>query len=123
MKYRKRTVSKGPLPGLVVDMVEALEVIDNTETRNGWVPGHHIAKTVGIPYGSLAGALVTMKGLGILEGRTGCMGGYRRLRKASIEELCSIVTSRYKVDDPEAWGPSLTKFHGKFKALFEVCLV
>ena len=121
--YREKTTPRGPLPEQVVYMVNALEVIDNTKTRNGFVPAFHIADILGMPRGTLGGLLVFMSKLGILKSRKGAMGGYQRLRKATIQELCGIVTDRYRLNDPAAWGPSLAGFHGKLKALIRECLV
>lgn len=117
MTYRKRIGPKGPLPDQVIYMVKALAAIDSTETRNGFVPAFHLAEQIGVPTSSLWDLLRKMARLGILESRNGPLGGYRRLRKASVEELCSIVSDRYNVFDPTAWGPELAGFHGKFKAL------
>ncbi len=117
--YREKTGPRGPLPDQVVYMVHSLEVIDNTKTRNGLVPAFYIAEVLGMPRGTLAGLLVDMSKLGVLEGRLGAMGGYKRVRKATIQELCSIVTDRYNIADTEDWGESLGNFHERFAVMIK----
>jgi hypothetical protein len=93
-------------------MAKALEVIDNTETDTGYVLFEYICARTGTPPTSLRPLLIAMGQLGIIESRTGVYGGYRRLRKATLQELCGIVCKRYDVPNPTAWGDALAGFHG-----------
>lgn len=114
---RKRTSVKGPLPEQVIYMVKALGVIDNTETETGYVQLDHICQQTGTPLTSLRPLMIAMAQLGIIGSATGIYGGYKRLRKATLQELCGIVSKRYDIPAPAAWGEALAGFHGQFKAL------
>lgn len=120
---RKRKGAKGPLPEQVIYMAKVLEVIDNTETDTGYVMFEYVVAKTGIPETSLRPLMITMVNLGILKSATGIYGGYERLRKATLQELCSIVSERYDIPDPAAWGEVLSGFHGSFKVLVRGYLV
>ena len=117
--YKKKTVPNGPLPVQVSYMAQALEVIDTTETRTGFVPMFHICEQTGVSEGTMRGLLIGMRKLGIIEGRRSCLGGYKRLRKATIQELCGILGPRYDIPDPRAHGKYLAEFHHWLKMKIE----
>ncbi len=115
-KYRKKPKNRSPLPEQVVHMAKALEVVDRTETRNGYIPAFHIWEQVGVPETTMRVLLAYLTKAGILRGKQGPMGGYKRLRQATVAELCGLVTPRWDIEDIMAWGDYLAPFHVVIKS-------
>ena len=117
--YKAKAFPAGPLPAQAVYLIGALEVIDKTETRNGYVPGFHIAEQIGVSMGTMRPLLVKMSKAGITEGYRGPMGGYKRLRRATLREICMLVGHKYDLSDLTAWGRSVMSFHQRVKYIMD----
>lgn len=89
------------LPKMVCIACDILEVLDATETE--YVTSTRFMEESGRSYFELAPVLNILRNAGIVKGKTGFRGGYRRAKHLTVLELGKIFSVRFlRPDKPFA---------------------
>ena len=76
---------------LVEHAIRILRIIDLTNEPEDYIPGKYIASELGLSKGTVDFVACHLRRQGIIHGRTGPNGGFKRLRKTTLGELYDLI--------------------------------
>lgn len=86
------------LPKMVSIACEILEILDAVEST-GHVPAAYLMAELSRGYYEIAPTLNVLRNTGVITGKTGLHGGYKRAKHLSVRELGTIFSVRFLPPD------------------------